>query len=129
NFSLAVILAISSIGLTVHAQELQNTQKASQTLNLSNAQVFKIQALYFSQTEQVRALALDVQEAQESVRAAVAKDDPVLLAAAILSLDAAEKALQNTQAANQRDLQSLLDESQKEVMKEYSTHPVATGGN
>ena len=107
-FALAAILGITVMGLTAHAQDL----------NLSDAQAFKIQALLQSQTKELRTLNLDVQAGKEALAAAIAKGDPVLTAMAVLSLDASEKALKNTQAANQRRLLSLLNESQKQVVKD-----------
>jgi hypothetical protein len=131
HFSLAAMLTIATFGMTAHAEDLQIVPKSlPQNLNLSNAQVLKIQALFFSQSEEVRSLYLNVQSAQESLRTAVVKGAPILMAAAVLSLDAAEKALQNTQAANQRDLLSLLNESQKELVKDYLTpSPTASTSN
>ena len=115
-FALAATLAISLTGLTAHAQNL----------NLSDAQVFKIQALLQSQTKELRTLNLDVQASKEALSAAIAKGDPLLTAMAVLSLDASEKALKNTQAANQRHLLSLLNDSQKQVLKDSSKSVPAT---
>src|SRR5438067_12316889 len=91
-FALAALVAITLSGLTAQAQDL----------NLSNAQVYKIQALLLSQTEKVRLLSHDVQKAEDSLNAAIAKGDPMETAMAVLSLDAAEKALKNTELANQK---------------------------
>jgi hypothetical protein len=107
-FALAAMMAITLTGLTAHAQDL----------NLSDAQVFKIQALLQSQTKELRTLNLDVQAGKEALSLAIAQGDPVLTAMAVLSLDASEKALKNTQEANQRHLLSLLNESQKQVVKD-----------
>ena len=113
-FALAAMLAITLTGLTAHAQNL----------NLSDAQVFKIQALLQSQTKELRTLNLDVQASKDALNAAVAKGDPVLTAMAVLALDASEKALKNTQAANQRNLLSLLNDSQKQVVKDSTVKTV-----
>ena len=115
-FALAAMLAITLTGLTAHAQNL----------NLSDAQVFKIQALLQSQTKELRTLNLDVQASKDALNAAIAKGDPVLTSMAVLSLDASEKALKNTQAANQRHLLSLLNEFQKQVLKDSSKTIPAT---
>jgi hypothetical protein len=115
-FALAATLAITLTGLTAHAQNL----------NLSDAQVFKIQALLQSQTKELRTLNLDVQASKDALNAAIAKGDPVLTSMAVLSLDASEKALKNTQAANQRHLLSLLNEFQKQVLKDSSKSIPAT---
>jgi hypothetical protein len=115
-FALAAMLAITLTGLAAHAQDL----------NLSDAQVFKIQALLQSQTKELRTLNLDVQSSKDALNAAIAKGDPVLTAMAVLSLDASEKALKNTQAANQRHLLSLLNEFQKQVVKDSSKSIPAT---
>jgi hypothetical protein len=107
-FVLAAMLAITLAGLTAHAQDL----------NLTDAQVFKIQALLQSQTKELRTLNLDVQAGKDALSAAIAKGDPVLTAMAVLSLDAAEKALKNTQLANQRHLLALLNDFQKQAVKD-----------
>ncbi len=120
-FALAAMLAITLAGLTASAQQAPVTRPNSQQeLNLSNTQVFKIQALLLSQSAELRSLNANVQAAQETLSAAVAKGDPILTAMAVLSLDAAEKALKNVQAANQRNIMSLLNDSQKQVVKDYS---------
>src|SRR5262249_48994649 len=91
--ALAAMLAITLTGLTAHAQQLNSAQVSSQPdLNLSDAQVYRIQALLLAQTTEIRSLYRNVQSAQAALRAAVAKGDPVLTAMAVLSLDAAEKA-------------------------------------
>ena len=124
-FALAAILAITSIGLTGQAQQLHTTKVNSQEgLNLSDAQVFRIQALLMAQTTEMRSLRLNVQSAQETLSTAVAQGDPILTAMAVLSLDAAEKALKNSQTKNQRNLLSLLNESQKQLVKEHSNKSV-----
>jgi hypothetical protein len=112
SFVLAATLIMTLSGFTAHAQ----TQ--AQDLNLTNAQVFKIQALMMSQTARMRILSHDVQAAEEALNVAVAKGDPVLTAMAVLSLDAAEKALKNTELANQQNLLSLLNDSQKQIVKD-----------
>ena len=122
-FALAVMLAIASIGLTAQAQQSHSTQvNSQQNLNLSDAQVFRIQALLLEQTRETRLLYLNLQSAQEGLSAAVANGDPVITTMAVLSLDAAEKALKITQLANQRNLLSLLNESQKQLVKDYSNN-------
>jgi hypothetical protein len=115
-FALAAMLAITLAGLTAHAQDL----------NLSDSQVFKIQALLQSQTKELRTLNLDVQASKDALNAAIAKGDPVLTAMAVLSLDASEKALKNTQTANQRHLLALLNDFQKQVVKDSSKSIPAT---
>jgi hypothetical protein len=107
-FVLSAMLATTLAGLTAHAQDL----------NLTDAQVFKIQALLQSQTKELRTLNLDVQAGKDALSAAVAKGDPVLTAMAVLSLDASEKALKNTQLANQRHLLALLNDFQKQAVKD-----------
>jgi hypothetical protein len=120
-FTLAAMLAITFAGLTASAQQAPVVRPNSQQdLNLSNAQVFKIQALLLSQSAELRSLNVNVQAAQETLSAAVAKGDPVLTAMAVLSLDAAEKALKNVQAANQRSIMSMLNDSQKQLVKDSS---------
>jgi len=111
-FALAIITGVTLFGLSAQAQ--------SQSLNLSDAQVFKIQALLSAESKEIRSLNANVQAARETLRVAVGNGDPVLIATAVLSLDAAEKALKNTQLANERNLLSLLSESQKQAVKDYS---------
>ena len=124
-FALAALLAITLSGLTAHAQQLHSTPVTSaQDLNLSDAQVFKIQAMLLGQTAKLHTLNQNVQMAQDALNAAVAKGDPVLIATAVLSLDAAEKALKNTESANQRNLMSLLNESQKQLVKDSAVKSV-----
>jgi hypothetical protein len=119
HFAMAALLAITLTGITAHAQHLHSAPAVStQDLNLTDAQVFKIQALLLSQTSKIRTLAQNVQAAQDSLSAAMAKGDPTLTAMAVLSLDAAEKALKNTESANQRNLMSMLNDSQKQVLKD-----------
>ena len=119
-FVRATMLALTLTGLTAHAQQLQSTQvRSQQELNLSDAQAFRIQALLLEQTTEIRSLYRNVQAAQETLNAAVAKGDPLLTGMAVLSLDAAEKALKLTQVANQRILLSLLNESQKQLVKDH----------
>jgi len=125
QIALAAMLAITLTGLTAHAQQLRNAPVTSaQDLNLTDAQVFKIQALLMSGTVKMRRLSQDVLTAEDTLSAAIAKGDPALTAIAVLSLDAAEKALKNTESANQRNLLSLLSDAQKQVVKEYSTKSV-----
>lgn len=117
-FALAAMLAIALTGLTAHAEESKTPPAiAPQGLNLSNAQVFQIQALLSAQTTEIRQLQLNVQAARETLTEAIAEGDPVCTATAVLSLDAAEKALRITEQANQRNLLSLLSESQKQLLK------------
>jgi hypothetical protein len=119
------MLATTLTGLTAHAQQLASTQGGSQqTVNLSDSQVFRIQAMLLTQTTEIRSLRLNVQSARETLSAAVEKGDPVLTATALLSLDAAEKALKNTELANQRNLMSLLNESQKQLIKDHTSKSV-----
>jgi hypothetical protein len=118
-FALAALLAITLTGFTAHAQQLHSTPAVSaQDLNLTDAQVFKIQALLIAQTSKVRTLTQNVQAAQDALSSAVAKGDATLTAMAVLSLDAAEKALKNTESSNQRNLMSLLNDSQKHAVKD-----------
>ena len=120
QIALAAMLAITLTGLTAQAQQLRSTPaNPAQDLNLTDAQVFKIQALLMSQTTKMRRLSQDVLAAEDTLSAAIAKGDPALTAMAVLSLDAAEKALKNTESANQRNLLSLLNDSQKQTLKEY----------
>jgi len=125
QIALAAMLAITLTGLTARAQQLRNMPaNSAQDLNLTDAQVFKIQALLMSQTAKMRRLSQDVLAAEDTLSAAIAKGDPALTAMAVLSLDAAEKALKNTESANQRNLLSLLNDSQKQAVKEYSIKSV-----
>ena len=120
-FALAAMLAITLTGLTAHAEESHTaTVTSSQELNLSSAQVFQIQALLSSQSTEIRSLSLNVQSARETLSEAVAEGDPMRTATAVLSLDAAEKALKITEQANQRKLLSLLNDSQKQLLKDSS---------
>ena len=111
GFVLAMMLAITSFALTAQAE---------QPLNLSDAQVFRIQALLLTQSKEIRSLSANVEAAQQTLSAAIAKGDPVLTATAVLSLDAAEKALKNVQLAQQRNLLSVLTDSQKQLVKPAS---------
>lgn len=127
QFALAALLAITLTGLTAHAQQLHSTSASSvQDLNLTDAQVFKIQALLMSQTTKIHTLTQNVQTAQDTLSAAIAKGDPTLTTMAVLSLDAAEKALKNTELANQRNLMALLNDSQKQVVKDLSIKSIPT---
>jgi len=114
-FVLAATLAITSFTLTAQAQ---------QPLNLSDAQVFRIQSLLLSQSKEIRSLTANVQAAQETLSVAIAKGDPALTATAVLSLDAAEKALKNVQLAQERNLLSLLTDSQKQLVKESASKSI-----
>ena len=114
--ALTVALAITSTGLTARAQS--NTQHE---LNLTDAQVYRIQALLLEQTNKISSLHSNVQSAHDALNAAVAKGDAVLTAMAVLSLDAAEKALKQTEIANQRQLLSILSESQKQAVVKDSS--------
>ena len=119
--ALAAMLAITLTTLTAHAQESHAAPVDSRDdLNLSSAQVFQIQALLSAQTTEIRSLYLNVQSARETLSEAVAEGDPVRTATAVLSLDAAEKALKITEQANQRKLLSLLNDSQKQVLRDAS---------
>jgi hypothetical protein len=120
SFVLAATLIMTVSGFTAHAQ----AQTPAQDLNLTNAQVFKIQALMMSQTARIRTLSHDVQVAEDALNAAIAKGDPVLTAMAVLSLDAAEKALKNTELANRQNLLSLLNDSQKQIVRDYQVKSV-----
>lgn len=117
-FALSVAAVITFSNLTAHAQQPQ------QDLNLSNAQVNKIQAMLLSRAAEIRSLNANVQAAQVELNAAAAAGDSVRTAMALLSLDAAEKALKNTELANQRNLMSLLNDSQKQLLKESPAHSV-----
>jgi hypothetical protein len=119
GFALAVMMAVASLAMTANAQERKTVSDSTQTINLSNAQVFKIQGLLGSQTRELQSLNAQVQSSRESLAAALAENEPVRISMAVLALDAAEKALENTKRANQRDLQSLLNENQKQILKNY----------
>ena len=119
NFVLAATLIMTVSGITAHAQQLHTNAMPAQGLNLTDAQIFKIQALMMSETARMRRLSNDVQSAQDALNVAIAKGDPVLTAMAVLSLDAAEKALKNTELANQQNLLSLLNDSQKQIVKDF----------
>ena len=119
-FALSVAAVIAFSNLTARAQQPQ------QDLNLSNAQVMKIQSLLLSKTAEIRSLKANVQAAQTALSAAVAEGDPVRTATAVLSLDAAEKALKNTELANQRNLMSLLNDSQKQLLREMPVQAAPT---
>jgi hypothetical protein len=114
--ALALMLAITSTAMIASAEEAD--------LGLSNAQVFRIQALVQKQTAEIRTLHNNVETAREVLSAAIVHGDPVLIANAVLSLDAAEKALKHTEHANQRELLSLLNESQKQAVKDYSARTI-----
>jgi hypothetical protein len=121
RFALIAMLATTLTGLTAYAQQPHNMPANSTgDLNLTNAQVFKIQALLMSQTEKIRALSQDVESAKSALSAAIEKGDPALTTMAVLSLDAAEKALKNTELAGQQNLLSLLSDYQKQILKDAS---------
>ena len=117
QFTLAAMLAISLIAMTANAQQLKTGADSAQTVNLSNAQVFQIQGLLGAQERELQALNAGVQSSREFLQSALADNDPVRIGMAVLALDAAEKALENTKKANQRDLLSLLNENQKQILK------------
>ena len=117
-FALATMLALTLTALSARAEQPELT---SQTLNLSETQVFQIQALLSTQTVEIQTLNINVQNAQQALSEAVSKGDAVLTATAVLSLDAAQKALRITEQANQRNLLTLLSDSQKQIVKEFSS--------
>jgi hypothetical protein len=117
QFTLAAMLAISLIAMTANAQRLKTVADSAQTVNLSNAQVFQIQGLLGAQERELQALNAGVQSSREFLQSALADNDSVRIGMAVLALDAAEKALENTKKANQRDLLSLLNENQKQILK------------
>jgi hypothetical protein len=119
SFALAAMLAVASLAMTANAQERKTVSDSRQTISLSNAQVFQIQGLLGSQTRELQSLNAQVQSTREFLEAALAENDPVRISRAVLALDAVEKALENTKRANQRDLQSLLNENQKQILKSY----------
>jgi hypothetical protein len=121
-FALAALLAITLAGFTASAQRAHSTSVVSgQELNLSNAQVLQLQGMVQGQTTDMRVLSRDVQARQEMLKAAIADNDSVRMGMAFLALDASEKALKNTQQADQRNLLSLLNDSQKQIFKDYLT--------
>ena len=122
-FVLTAMLVVSFGVLSLHAEQ-SPAVASNDSLNLTNAQVMKIQAQLLARSTEVRSLTLNVQTAREALNTAVAEGDSVRTAMALLSLDAAEKALKNTQAANQRNVLSLLNESQKQLVKQYSAQSV-----
>jgi hypothetical protein len=115
------MFAITFLTFAVHAQQLPGTAAGShETLNLTNAQVMKIQAQLLARAEETRTLTQNVHAAREALNTAVQQGDAVRTAMALLSLDAAEKALKTTETANQRNLMSVLNDSQKQLIKGYS---------
>jgi hypothetical protein len=81
RFALAAMLVITLTDLTAHAGQSHSAPATSaQDLNLSDAQVFKIQALLLSQTAKMRSLTQSVQAAQDALNSAIAKGDPALTA-------------------------------------------------
>jgi hypothetical protein len=119
RFALAIMLAITSIAVTANAQQRNTVPEPTQTMNLSDAQVFEIQGLLGAATRELQSLYVEVQSMREFLEKAIAENDPVRIARAVLALDASEKAFENTKRANQRDLLSLLNENQKEIVKNY----------
>ena len=117
RFALAAMLAVTSIAMTANAQQRKTVAEPTQTINLSNAQVFQIQGLLGSQARELQSLYVEVQSMREFLQTALVANDPVRIATALLALDASEKALENTKRANQRDLLSLLNENQKQTLK------------
>ena len=117
QFTLAAMLAISLITMTAYAQQLKTVADSAQSINLSNAQVFRIQGLLGAQERELQALNAGVQSSREFLQSALADNDPVRTGMAVLALDAAEKALENTKKADQRDFLSLLNENQKQILK------------
>lgn len=124
NLALTGMMAIAMSALTAGARQLSVPENSQKDLNLSNAQVSRLQALLLAETKETRSLQINVQAAQETLKSAMAQGDAVRIATAVLSLDAAEKALRNTELANQRNLTSLLNESQKQVIGNYSVKSV-----
>jgi hypothetical protein len=119
----AMFVFILSMGISAGAQDLQTGRAAAEpALNLSDAQVFKIQALLSAQTTGMQSLIANVHSARETLNTAVAAGDPVRTAMAVLSLDAAEKALKITQTRNQQNLLSLLNDSQKQTIAARPVH-------
>ena len=121
RLALAAMLAVTSIVMTANAQEHKTASDSTQTMSLSNAQVFRIQGLLGTQTRELHALSAEVQSMREFLQSALADNDPVRIGMAVLALDASEKALENTKRANQRDLMSLLNENQKQILKNSVT--------
>jgi hypothetical protein len=119
GFALAAMLAVASLAMTANAQERKTVSDSTQTIGLSNAQVFQIQGLLGTQTRELKSLYAQVQSSREFLATALTENDPIRISMAVLGLDAAEKALENTKRANQRDLQSLLNENQKQILKSY----------
>ena len=121
RLALAALLAITSVALTANAQQRKPISDSAQTLNLSNTQVLRIQGLMQSQATELRSLNQEVQARREALETALVANDPVIVSMAVLALDASEKALENTRAANQKNLLSLLNEDQKQLFKSYLT--------
>ena len=117
-FALSLAAVITFSTLTAHAQQTQ------QDLNLSNAQVMKLQSMLLSKAAEIRSLNANVQAAQATLSAAIADGDAVRTATALLSLDAAEKALKNVELANQKNLMSLLNDSQKQLLNQATAKAV-----
>jgi hypothetical protein len=117
-FAVTVAALVTLSSLTARAQQPQ------QDLNLSNAQVMRLQAMLLSKAAEIRSLNANVQQAQAALSAAVAEGDAVRTATALLSLDAAEKALKNVETADQKNLMSLLNDSQKQVLNQTTTKAI-----
>src|SRR5580693_4908785 len=95
SFALAAMLAVASLAMTAFAQERKTGSDSTQTIGLSNAQVFQIQGLLGSQTRELQLLNAQVQSGREFLESALAENDPIRISRAVLALDAAEKALEN----------------------------------
>jgi len=129
RFALAAILAVTSIAVTANAQQVKTVSDSTQTMNLSDSQVLRIQGLLGMQTRELHALSAEVQSTREFLEQALAENNPVRIATAVLALDAAEKALELTKRANQRDLLSLLNENQKQTLKSYLNKSTASSSD
>src|ERR1700733_1149917 len=91
RLALAAMLAVTSIVMTANAQEHKTASDSTQTMSLSNAQVFRIQGLLGTQTRELHALSAEVQSMREFLQSALADNDPVRIGMAVLALDASEK--------------------------------------
>jgi hypothetical protein len=116
----SVLIATVAVTVSGRFANAQQPQTSLQDLSLSNAQVSRLHALLLSQTVEMRSLNLNVQSAQETLKSALAEGDPVRIATAVLSLDAAQKALKNTEQANQHNVMALLNDSQKQLIEKYT---------
>ena len=119
GFALAAMLAVTSIVVTANGQQVKTVSDSTQTMNLSDSQVLKIQGLLGAETRELHALSVEVQSTREFLEQALIENNSVRIATAVLALDAVEKALELTKRANQRDLMSLLNENQKQTLKRY----------